>query len=153
MKIREYRSAGGILVDDAGRVLLIEREVLRAGDCRHEVRLPKGHVEAGETDAEAALREVCEETGYCGTEIVEDLGEATTEFTWDDTLVRRNEHYYLMRLVDPTPQPPHFDSPTAEEARFRTSWVASLSEAEEQLTYDSERAFVRRSRTAIGSKP
>jgi 8-oxo-dGTP pyrophosphatase MutT (NUDIX family) len=149
MKNREYRSAGGVLVDDAGRVLLIEREVRREGDCRHEVRLPKGHVEAGETDAEAALREVCEETGYCGTEITADLGEAITEFVVDDTLVRRNEHYYLMRLADPTPGPPHFDSPTAEEARFLPRWVASLLDAEAQLTYDSERNFVHRARSAV----
>jgi len=152
MKTREYRSAGGILVDDAGRVLLIERDVLRTGDCRHEIRLPKGHVEAGETDAEAALREVCEETGYCTTEIVTDLGEAVTEFTWEDTQVRRNEHYYLMRPVDLTPGPPHFDSPTAEEARFRPRWAASLAEAEDLLTYDSERDFVRRALLANSPK-
>ena len=152
MKTREYRSAGGILVDDAGRVLLIERDVLRTGDCRHEIRLPKGHVEAGETDAEAALREVCEETGYCTTEIVTDLGEAVTEFTWEDTQVRRNEHYYLMRPVDLTPGPPHFDSPTAEEARFRPRWAASLAEAEDLLTYDSERDFVRRALLANSHK-
>jgi 8-oxo-dGTP pyrophosphatase MutT (NUDIX family) len=153
MRIREYRSAGGILVDDAGRVLLIERDVVRTGDPRHEVRLPKGHVEPGETDAEAALREVCEETGYCSPEIVADLGEALTEFTWEEALVRRNEHYYLMRPVDLTPRPPHFDSPTAEEARFRVRWVASLAEAESLLTYDSERAFVRRARSAVSDKP
>jgi len=149
MNIREYRAAGGVLVDDDGRVLLIEREVLRTGDCRHEVRLPKGHVEAGETDAEAALREVCEETGYCGTAIVADLGEVVTEFTVDDALVRRNEHYYLMRLADATPGPPHFDSPTAEEARFLPRWAAGLLEAEMSLTYDSERNFVRRARSAM----
>jgi 8-oxo-dGTP pyrophosphatase MutT (NUDIX family) len=149
MKTREYCAAGGVLVDDDGRVLLIERDVPRDGDCRHEVRLPKGHVEPGETDAEAAVREVCEETGYCATEIVLDLGERTTEFIVDDTLVRRREHYYLMRLVDPTPSPPHFDSGNAEEARYVTRWVAGLLEAEAQLTYDSERTFIARVRTAL----
>jgi 8-oxo-dGTP pyrophosphatase MutT (NUDIX family) len=152
MRTREYRAAGGVLIDDGGRVLLIEREVLRTGDCRHEVRLPKGHVEPGETDAEAALREVCEETGYCGTEIAADLGEVVTEFIVDDTLVRRNEHYYLMRLADPTPGPPHFDSPAAEEARFIPRWAANLLEAETSLTYDSERNFVRRAQSATSHK-
>jgi 8-oxo-dGTP pyrophosphatase MutT (NUDIX family) len=152
MKQREYRAAGGVLVDDAGRVLLIERDVLRAGKCRHEIRLPKGHVEAGETDAEAALREVCEETGYCTTEIAADLGEQTTEFVVDGTQVRRLEHYYLMRLLDPTPGRPLFDSSNPEEARYLTRWVASLPAAEAQLTYDSERAFIARAGAATGHK-
>jgi 8-oxo-dGTP pyrophosphatase MutT (NUDIX family) len=152
MKTREYRAAGGVVVDDAGRVLLIERDVTRAGDCRHEVRLPKGHVEAGETDAEAALREVCEETGYCATEIAADLGEQTTEFVVNDTLVRRLEHYYLMRLLDPAPDRPLFDSSNPEEARYLVRWVATLPEAEAQLTYDSERAVIARARAAIGHK-
>jgi 8-oxo-dGTP pyrophosphatase MutT (NUDIX family) len=152
MKTRGYRAAGGVLCDNTGRVLVIARAIWRDDGCRHEVRLPKGHVEAGETDAEAALREVCEETGYCGTEITADLGEAVTEFVWDDTLVRRNEHYYLMRLVDPTPSPPHFDSPTAEESRFVPRWLASLAEAEAELTYDSERNFAARARSTLSGK-
>ncbi len=150
MKVREYRAAGGVLMDEAGRVLLIEREVWRDGECRHEVRLPKGHVEAGESDAAAALREVCEETGYCGIAIAADLGEALSEFEWADSLVRRCEHYFLMRLADPTPGEPRFDSPTAEEARFRPRWVASLEEAERLLTYESEREFVRRAAREAG---
>jgi 8-oxo-dGTP pyrophosphatase MutT (NUDIX family) len=153
MKTREYRAAGGVLVDDAGRVLLIERDVVRGGNCMHEVRLPKGHVEPGETDADAALREVCEETGYCSTEILTDLGEATTAFILDDTLVRRQEHYYLMHPLNPKPGSPHFDSPTAEEARFRVHWANSASEAEARLTYDSERAFMARARSAINNLP
>ena len=73
-------SDGGLLVDrierhghgddrPGGRVLLIERTV----DGRHEVRLPKGHIDAGESAHQAALREVCEETG------IDDLA-----FDWGD---------------------------------------------------------------------
>ena len=59
MQVREYTAAGGVVLDDAGRVLLIERWVLRGGELRHEIRLPKGHVEPGETDARGcAARDV-----------------------------------------------------------------------------------------------
>ena len=34
--------------------------------------------------------------------------------------------------------------PTAEEALFRPRWVPNLAEAETQLTFESERRFVRR---------
>ena len=146
METREYRAAGGIVQDEDGRVLLIERLVLRDGTLAHEIRLPKGHVEAGETDAQAAVREVCEETGYCGIAITRDLGEGTSEFTWPDKEVhiRRNEHYYLMRLADPRRDDPHFDSSHSEEALYRPRWVTDLAAAEKALSFESERRFVRR---------
>ncbi len=144
MQIRTYRAAGGVVLDAADQVLLIERWVLRAGQPTREIRLPKGHVEPGETDQQAALREVCEETGYCGLAVLADLGEGLTEFDWQDAHVRRTEHYFLMRLTDPGRSAPHFDSPTAEEARFRPRWAANLKEAASLLTFASEQYFALR---------
>jgi len=146
MELREYRAAGGIVLDDAGRVLLIERWVMRDGLPAHEIRLPKGHVEPGETDREAALRETCEETGYCGLKVIADLGEYLNEFRLPEERVLRHEHYYLMRLTDSQPGEPHFDTTNTEEARFRPRWVANLAEAEAQITFASEREFARRAR-------
>lgn len=145
--VHHYRAAGGIVLDAGGRVLLIERLVWRDGRQVHEVRLPKGHVEPGETDEQAALREVCEETGYCGLRIIADLGEDITHFVRDGRSVRRCEHYYLMRLSDPRRGEPSFDSPTAEEALFRPLWVADLNEAEQKITFESERRFIRRAQS------
>lgn len=51
-------AAGGVVSDGGGRVLMIFR--------KGWWDLPKGHVEAGETAAEAAMREVEEETGLAG---------------------------------------------------------------------------------------
>ena len=150
MELREYRAAGGIVLDDSGRVLMIERLILREGQIGLEVRLPKGHVEPGETDEQAARREVCEETGYCGLAVIADLGEYLNAFDWPDQQVRvvRHEHYYLMRLTDPVRSEPHFDSPDADEARFTPRWAASLAVAEQMLTFDSEQIFARRAQGA-----
>lgn len=50
------RGAGGVVFDEAGDVLMLRHA------SGHWV-FPKGHVEAGETEIEAALREVREEAG------------------------------------------------------------------------------------------
>ena len=143
LRLREYRAAGGVVLDDAGRVLLIERWVMRNGQLGFEIRLPKGHVEEGETDEQAAVRETCEETGYCAVAVIADLGEYLNEFILPEERVLRHEHFYLMRLTDATPGEPHFDSANADEARFRPRWAANLAEAEALITFASERVFRR----------
>ena len=139
-----YTAAGGVVLDAAGKVLLIERGIVREGAFRWEVRLPKGHVEQGETDEQAAVREVCEETGYCHLEINGDLDRTITEFDLNGEHVRRTEHYFRMRLTNPARGQPHFDSPDAAEAKFVPRWAADLVEAHDLLTFESERLFAER---------
>jgi 8-oxo-dGTP pyrophosphatase MutT (NUDIX family) len=145
-RLREYRAAGGVVLDAAGCVLLIERWIMRNGQPVYEIRLPKGHVEPGESDEAAALRETCEETGYCGLEVIADLGEFLNRFILPDEVVLRHERFFLLRLTDPVRGEPHFDSPEADEARYQPLWAADLVAAEALITFASEREFVRRAR-------
>ncbi len=135
---RTYYAAGGVVVH-AGKVLLLDRP------SRGEVRLPKGHVEPGERAAEAALREVREETGYCQLRIVRDLGTQEVEFDnlYDGRHYRRQEHYFLMDLDDLEQEA----RPTGD-AQFFPFW-ASLEEAEALLTFENERTMVCRARAAL----
>lgn len=152
MKVKEYRAAGGVVLDNDGRVLLLERDVERGGRVVHEVRLPKGHVEAGESDEQAAVREVCEESGYCDLHILADLGENRVEFERSDKAVRRDERYYLMRLAADRNRGQNV-KPGSEEALFRPLWAADLVEAERRLTFASEREFARRAAQALSDHP
>lgn len=63
-------AAGGAVESENGELLLIE--------LRRRWDLPKGHIEAGESEGEAALREVAEETGV-EAEIV---GNEPVAVTW-----------------------------------------------------------------------
>ncbi|MDQ7030193.1 MAG: NUDIX domain-containing protein [Ardenticatenia bacterium] len=138
-----YRAAGGVVLDAEGRVLLLERDVVRHGRLVHEVRLPKGHVEPDESDREAALREVREESGYDDLAILADLGTGRTEFDFQGKHVVRDDHYFLMCLRSPSWVGPQVN-PSGEEALFRVVWAANLEAAQGLLTFDSEREFVRR---------
>ena len=140
MKTKHYRAAGGVVLDDRGKVLLIEREVVRSGSSVHEVRLPKGHIDEGETDEQAAMRETCEESGYCSLAIVADLGEHCTEYDFKSKHYVRDEHYFLMRLTSPEWRGPDVD-PESEEALFSVKWANDLADAARLLTYDGEKLF------------
>ena len=90
MRAIRYEAAGGVVVEGE-RVLVLRRP------SRDEVRLPKGHVEKGESAQETALREVTEESGYDDLEIAADLGRQTVEFDYEGAHVVRDERYFLIR--------------------------------------------------------
>lgn len=137
----KYHAAGGVLIRENGRKMLL-LEV--AG--RKELRLPKGHVEEGETVEQAALREVQEETGYADVEILIDLGSLTHTFYnfRKDAHITRTESYFLMRLLSDQA----YAGPQYEHERFKRRWVPT-DDAERLLTYESEREFARRARQAV----
>lgn len=122
----EYVAAGGVIIHN-DQMLLLDRPK------RGEVRLPKGHVDPGETHRETALRETIEETGYFELAIVADLGERLVEFEYEDQHYRRTEHFYLMRKLGDGQEP---RSPK-DAKQFRPMWVP-LAEAVELLTYLAE---------------
>jgi ADP-ribose pyrophosphatase YjhB (NUDIX family) len=144
MEKRHHSTAGGVVFNDAGQVLVLERDVPRDGKIVHEIRLPKGHIDEGESPEDAAMREVGEESGYWAVAIVADLGTAHSTFSFRGQDHERHEQYYLMSLTSPERQGPRFDEGSAE-ALFSPTWLAP-SEAERQLTYSSEEEFVRRAR-------
>lgn len=131
-----YTASGGVLTDAEGtHVLLLIRPE------RDEVRLPKGHVEAGEATADAALREVAEEAGFDDIEILADLGEQLVAFPLGDKVVQRVEHYFLMRArtLHQT------ERPQPDEQQFFTIWVP-WDEAPAHLTFEAEQMWIRRAR-------
>ena len=122
-----------------GKVLLLDRP------SRNEVRLPKGHIEAGEEPTAAALREVREEAGYTGAAIIADLGTRRVQFLdpYSKREVVRDETYYLMLLQDEA-----VEDRKVYELQFAPVWVA-IDSALAQLTFESEKEFVRRAQRWI----
>jgi 8-oxo-dGTP pyrophosphatase MutT (NUDIX family) len=94
----EEVSAGGVVVEKADgelRVAIIAR-INRGG--RLEWCLPKGHPEGVETHAEAAVREIEEETGIAG-DILAPLGSIDYWFTVSGHRVHKTVHHFLLRAT------------------------------------------------------
>ena len=71
MEILRTRSAGGIVLGDHGTIALVMSTNSKSW------LFPKGHIDPGETDEEAARREIREEAGLDDLEFLDDLGEFT----------------------------------------------------------------------------
>lgn len=65
--MKQTRSAGGIVLNPSGQVLVVSQHGTSWS-------LPKGHVEEGEDALEAARREIYEEAGVTALKLVRELG-------------------------------------------------------------------------------
>ncbi|MGH7279196.1 MAG: NUDIX hydrolase [Candidatus Rokuibacteriota bacterium] len=119
-------SAGGLVIDESGRILLI-----RARDLRNQPvwTLPKGTLARGETSADAALREVQEETGY-RCELIRELQVVTYWFQRSGRRIKKTVRWYLMRPLEKVSE---HDSEVDE-----VEW-ATPDEAARRLRYESDR--------------
>lgn len=136
LPVSSETSAGGIVVDvvDAIPYAAIIARRNRAG--RIEWCLPKGHLEAGETAEQAALREVAEETGIHGR-IIRHLASIDYWFSGADRRVHKVVHHYLMGYVSGTITVENDPDHEAEEA----AWMP-LQDLTRHLAYPNERRIV-----------
>lgn len=126
-------SAGGLVLDLTGEIphgALIGRTD-RQG--RLLWSLPKGHIEAGETAEQAAVREVQEETGIAGV-IVAELGTIDFWFVAEGRRIHKTVRHYLMRRTGG-------ELSDSDVEVDEVAWVP-LPDIREQLAYPDEQGLV-----------
>jgi 8-oxo-dGTP pyrophosphatase MutT (NUDIX family) len=127
------RSAGGVVVRGDEVVVIVPTR--RASDGSKVLALPKGHIDAGENEIQAATREVREETGVVG-EPVRELGESRYWYRRDGQTIPKSVLFFLFDYVEGDTSD-HDDE--VEEAR----WMP-LEEARSALSHAAEREIVAR---------
>jgi len=132
-------SAGGLVLDRLGpdaRGALIGR-IDRRG--RLLWSLPKGHLEAGETEPETAVREVAEETGIRGR-VVGKLGTIDFWFVAEGRRIHKTVHHYLLLAADPV----HGLELSDDDVEVsEVAWVP-LGDVPARLAYADERRLLER---------
>jgi len=110
--------------------------------------LPKGLVDAGETPAEAALREGFEETGVEGS-LVSKLGDVRYVYTWDGERVFKVVSFFLARARRGRAGalPPGMEIEVAEARWFPLDDGATL------LAYRGERDMAARAVESLSTEP
>jgi 8-oxo-dGTP diphosphatase len=137
--IGEY-SAGGVVYRRTGEGY----DIVAVQRARHEDwSLPKGHIEAGESREQAALREVKEETGL-DAQIVGELGEVVYFYRRrEEGLVRKSVYHYLMEALSDK-----LGNPNWEVSEVR--WVP-ITEAHTLLSYENDRGIVRKAQSMLNT--
>ncbi len=127
-------SSGGVIYRRRPDVL----EVLLIRDSYGNWGFPKGHVEADESLAEAALRECREETGLTRLQVVAPLGSTDWYFRAGKNLVHKYCDYFLLEAA-----PDEMAEPQTGEGIQACVWMAP-EEAVERITYANARQVLSR---------
>ena len=136
--IREF-SAGGICVRRMRGRDYVAAVRVKGGTV---LALPKGHIDPGESSAEAAAREVREEAGVEGT-FVEKLGDVRYWYSRDGQRVMKNVAFFLFRYRSGRVEDHDHEVDSAE-------WVP-LEEAPELLAYRGEKDMAKAALSALRS--
>jgi 8-oxo-dGTP pyrophosphatase MutT (NUDIX family) len=146
IKHRREVSAGGLIWRRRGDGSISVVLVRPAG--RSTWVLPKGHLEEGETVAQAAMREAREESGLT-VGAIEPLGEISYVYSSRErsspalTRIFKHVHFFLMEHTGGDPSA--HDSETDEVA-----WL-SFDEALSRATHPSEQELIAKARAMLGA--
>jgi 8-oxo-dGTP pyrophosphatase MutT (NUDIX family) len=132
LKSRNDFSSGGVVYDPSKKELL----VIKVESLSKAIvwTFPKGHPELKESDQEAALREVLEETGW-ECRILKHLLDVDYFYVHDGVRTHKTVRWFLMEPVKKTGQ---FNQGEVLDCQ----WIP-IQEAKNLISYDSDRKLLK----------
>ena len=137
-KPREEVSAGGIVFRRSAEGV----QVLLIRDSYKNWGFPKGHLEADESPAAAAIREVTEETGLAGLSLKAPVDVIDWHFRFRGRLVHKVCHFFLIEAARGQARPLRKEGITA------CKWL-SFGEAATLVSYENARAVLANAATLL----
>ena len=135
---RDETSAGGVVFRLDGREPLF----LLIRDSYQNWGFPKGHIESGERPEQAAVREVCEETGLGTLTVRGAIDTINWFFRFRGQLIHKFCHFYLIETTESETSPQRAEGITA------CRWT-SFGEAESLISYANAREILRRAQEMV----
>lgn len=124
-RMRIMAAAGGVVVNENNEVLFIYR--------RGRWDLPKGKIDGDETEEQAAIREVIEETGLQQVSLGQRLSSTYHVYTIGKEWILKETHWFIMNAPGNSTL-----LPQAEEGITEIKWVAPRDlDAMSKLVYRS----------------
>lgn len=134
-------SAGGVVVrhGDCPLFLIIRDSYKNWG-------FPKGHIEPGEAAADAALREVNEETGVRGLQLVGAIDTIDWSFRFRGKRIHKVCHFFLLETHDA------FTKPQRDEGITACRWEP-FENAMKLVAYDNARDVLEKAQRILAPQP
>ncbi len=131
-------SAGGVVVRGEETIVIVPTR--RAANGRAVLALPKGHIDPGETPAQAAEREVREEAGV-EANLVEKLGDVRYFYQRDGRRIAKVVAFFLFDY--------RAGDPADHDAEVEIARWMPMGNALRELSYRGEREMVKRALTRV----
>jgi 8-oxo-dGTP diphosphatase len=141
-----HRTAGAFLLDKSNRILLSKREFCDGTTAWVNA---KGHINDGESDEAAAIREVAEETGYTDIQIVCPLGEEEIRYKERGSDHIKSIKWFYARLKSEARVKQSLSK--SEIGSFKDQKWFSLDEALDILSFNHDRECVLKIKRMLAS--
>ncbi len=137
--IKHTKSSGGIVVNKKDQIIVIN-------ECSGAIwSLPKGHIETGENELDAAKREIFEESGITDLEVIKNLGDYQRFKLADDGSEDKSELKTIVMFLFKTSE--EILKPIDSE-NLKAKWIEK-NEVADLLTHPQDKEFFLRVKQEI----